>query len=242
VFVLVTALTSDRNSFTTLFAMQGRSNLECIDSRIQILQGFDSTVGGNMIEESMHRNACVEIISSDPGQQEAAVSEVRVLRSSVEGNADFLDVASDAAVTVTWDSSSLLDAARFLVMTGAVPSAPIGPRLKLELNNGRFRCREGFASLHDSPDKPVLPVLQVVTEGSRFKVAAGRALLEQSGIGDPDAYLLAIDWSDSGGRYEGSPIFRRIDGAAERVEIDYTSATQGLSYSVDPADWDDELE
>jgi hypothetical protein len=125
-------------------------------------------------------------------------------------------------------------------MMGSEPAAAGGPRLRLQLVNGRFRCREGFASLRDSADRPVLPILQAFAETSRFQVGAGRALLEQSGIGDPDAYQMAIEWIDAGGRYEGSPIFRRIDGAAERVEIDYAAAPQDLLHVADDADWDNE--
>lgn len=163
-----------------------------------------------------------------------------MLRSTVEGEAHFLELTAALTVDVSWNDSTLTDALGFAFVMGSEPATPSGPRLRLQLVNGRFRCREGFASLRDSAARPVLPVLQVFAETSRFQVGAGRALLEQSGIGDPDAYRVAIEWLDSGGRYEGSPIFRRIDGAAERVDIDYAAAPQDLLHVAEGTDWDSE--
>ncbi|MEI7564002.1 MAG: hypothetical protein WCJ39_10670 [bacterium] len=56
-------------------------------------------------------------------------------------------------------------------------------------------------------------------------------LLEQSGIEEPDRYRAAIEWLDANSRYEGSNIFRRIDGSAERVEMDFAASPQPLVHS-----------
>jgi hypothetical protein len=240
VFVLVTALPRAEGTATSLFALKGPSRLECIDTRLQMLRGFDIGAGDGMVQDRLGDDAFVEIVAAAAGDESAEPREIRMLRSTVEGEAHFLELAQPLTVDVSWSDSTLTDALGFAIVMGSEPAAPSGPRLRLQLVNGRFRCREGFASLRDSADRPVLPVLQAFAETSRFQVGAGRALLEQSGIGDPDAYRVAIEWLDSGGRYEGSPIFRRIDGAAERVEIDYAAAPQDLLHVADDADWDSE--
>ena len=239
VFVLVTALPRAEGAGTSLFAMQGASQLECIDTRLQMLRGFDIGATDGAAQNLAGEDAFVEIVAPDVQEETGAVREIRVVRSSVEGEANFLELTSPVMVSVAWSDSTLTDALRFAVVGGTEPTTPNGPRLRLQLTNGRFRCREGFASLRDSVARPVLPTLQAFAETSQFFVAAGRALLEQSGIGDPDAYRVAIEWLDSGGLYEGSPVFRRIDGAAERVEVDYAAAPQELRHVADGADWED---
>jgi hypothetical protein len=57
-------------------------------------------------------------------------------------------------------------------------------------------------------------------------------LLEQSGIEEPARYRTAIEWLDANSRYEGSNLFRRIDGSAERVEMDYAASPQPLAHSA----------
>jgi hypothetical protein len=57
-------------------------------------------------------------------------------------------------------------------------------------------------------------------------------LLEQSGIEEPARYRTAIEWLDANSRYEGSNLFRRIDGSAERVEMDYAASSQPLAHSA----------
>ncbi len=240
VFVLATALPRGEGTATSLFAVKGPSRLECIDTRLQMLRGFDVGSGDGMVRDSFEDNTFVEILDPVSGEESPAVREIRMLRSTVEGEANFLQFSSALTVDVAWTDSTLAEALRFAVVAGAPPATPRCPRLRLQAVNGRFRCREGFVSLRDSASRPVVPVLQAFAELSRFQVPSGRALLEQSGIGDPDAYRVAIEWLDSGGRYEGSPIFRRIDGAAERVEIDYAAAPQDLRHVADDADWDSE--
>lgn len=240
VFVLVTALPQAEGTATSLFALQGASQLECIDTRLQMLRGFDSGFADSVMQNAAGEDAFVELVAPTAADEAPGVREIRIVRSSVEGEANFLELTSPLTVDVAWNDSTLTDALRFAVMVGTDPTTPSGPRLRLQLTNGRFRCREGFASLRDSVSRPVLPMLQAFAETSRFSVGAGRALLEQSGIGDPDAYRLAIEWLDNGGRYEGSPVFRRIDGAAERVEVDYAAAPQDLRHVADGADWEGE--
>ena len=79
--------------------------------------------------------------------------------------------------------------------------------------------------------EPVVPRLQVFAESCRFVVPEGRVLLEQSGLEEPARYRTAIEWLDANSRYEGSNLFRRIDGSAERLELDYAASPQPLAHS-----------
>lgn len=240
VFVLATALPRGEGGAMSLVAMQGPSRLECLDTRLQILRGFDVAAADAVAQDGFEEDAFVEILAPLPAEIAPATREIRVVRSTIEGEANFLEIGSPVTVQLAWTDSSLVNARRFAVVMGTEPAMPVGPRLRLELVNGRFRCQDGFASLRDSASRPALPTLRAVAERCRFQIAEGRALLEQSGIGDPDAYRIAIEWLDSGSRYEGSPIFRRIDGAAERVEIDYAAASQDLLHVAEDSDWGDE--
>jgi hypothetical protein len=71
-----------------------------------------------------------------------------------------------------------------------------------------------------------------MADACRFAVPDGGALVEQTGIEEPDRYRSAVEWLDGGSRYEGSSVFRRIDGVAERVEIDYASSGQPLVHTT----------
>lgn len=222
---------------TTLFAIRGPARLECIDTRLQLLRGFDVDAPETIGHPSVGDDAFVEFLPAGNASDSTTPHEIRVIRSTVEGDANFLMVRGTAPVEVVWSESRLIDASRFLVAEGTEPTNPRGPRVRLALDNGLFECREAFVSLRDSPSRPAFPTLQCFAESSRFRIAAGKPLLEQAGIADPDAYRIAIEWLDAGGRYEGSPVFRRIDGAAERVEIDYASAPQTLRHMADAAEW-----
>jgi hypothetical protein len=126
---------------------------------------------------------------------------------------------------------------RFLVAEGSPRSHGKGTAIRMTLEDGLFACRDGFACLLDSPALPLAPRLQAFAKGCRFLVPDGRAVLEQSGIGDPEAYRPAIEWIDAASRYEGSGILRRIDGAAERFEIDFASQSQPMNHAPRIDDW-----
>ncbi len=72
--------------------------------------------------------------------------------------------------------------------------------------------------------------MRVIAEHCQFVIPESSVLLEQVGVAEPEAYQRAIQWRDHRGRYEGGRIFRKIDGAGELIEIDYSSAGQPLEY------------
>jgi hypothetical protein len=109
--------------------------------------------------------------------------------------------------------------------------------VRMTLDDGLFACGDGFACLLDSPSLPVAPRLQAFAKGCRFLVPEGRAVLQQSGVGDPEAYRPAVEWIDAASRYEGSGILRRIDGAAERFDIDFASQPQPFNHAATIDGW-----
>ncbi len=233
--VLAMALPQN-NDALSLFALQGSSVLECVDVRLQILQGLDFSSDDELTYDNLTQDACVSIFSPQPNEVDEAACMIDMTRTTIDGAVDFLRVNVPSVINVRWDDSSLNGAIHFMKTLGAKPSFPLGPQISLELIKSRFRCVEGFASLTDSAERPVLPSLSVSAASCEFSIEKGWPLLDQVGIGDPDAYRLAIEWIDSGGVYRGSPIFRRIDGGAERVEINFADSALGLAYIAEDAE------
>ena len=63
--------------------------------------------------------------------------------------------------------------------------------------------------------------------------------LVTAGVGDAEAYRPAVEWIDAASRYEGSGVLRRVDGAAERFEIDFASHAQALDHESRIIEWPD---
>ncbi|MFM8892233.1 MAG: serine/threonine-protein kinase [Planctomycetia bacterium] len=177
--------------------------------------------------------------------------EVRMTDSSFTGGGVFLESgpgttaegASSAAeagggqIDLFWFGGRVVTPGRFLLVEGSTSAARSGAGIRITLDHGLFACGTGLVCLTDSPTLRVFPSLRGLARGCRFMVPEGHGLLEQTGIGDPEAYRPAVEWVDIGSRYEGSGVFRRIDGAAERMEMDYTSQPQSLDHSLRIDGW-----
>lgn len=159
-------------------------------------------------------------------------ASVRMTRSMVAGDGVFLDGGGAGQVKIIWAGGRCITPRHFLHASGAPQDAAEGLSIALSLGDALFACREGFARLVDSSAGPVVPRLQAFAESCRFVVPEGRVLIEQSGIEEPARYRAAIEWIDANSRYEGSNLFRRIDGSAERVEMDYAASPQPLAHSA----------
>jgi len=120
---------------------------------------------------------------------------------------------------------------RFLLAEGRPRTASGGTQIHLTLSRAIFACRAGFAYLLDSPALPLVAQLRVHADTCRFVTPEGSPLLQQSGIEEPDVYRAAIEWIDMSSRYEGSRVFRQIDGSAERVELDFAASPQPLVHT-----------
>ena len=204
----------------TLIAMQGSAALTCDD--VTLLVPGEPGSGG----------VCVRSEQAVGNRQ-----EIRFTDSRVEGGAAFLDAKGGGRIDLLWSGGRAVMPGRFLVAEGAPRTSGSGTAIRMTLEDGIFACRDGLACLLDSSSQPLGPSLQAFTRECRFLVPEGRPFLEQSGVGDPEAYRPAIEWIDVASRYEGSGIWRRIDGAGERFEIDFDSQPQPMSHTPTIEDW-----
>lgn len=221
-----------------LFLLRGGSQLAVERCRLE-LEGLESAVVDSTRPRCIDVLASSATVSSPERGDPASLSTTRIdlVDTVVRGNMTFLEVAGEGRVDLAWSGGSLVTNGRGLVVEGASREAEQGTVLAVSLRQGLFACREGFACLLDSPARPTEPRLEVTAAGCRFLTPEGVPLLEQSGIEDPEVYRGRIRWNDAGSRYEGSPIFRRIDGAAERVEIDFASLAQPLQFLPQIDNW-----
>jgi hypothetical protein len=163
--------------------------------------------------------------------------EIRANDTRAEGGAAFLESKGGGRIDLFWSGGRVVTSGRFLLVEGSPRTAGNGTAVRMTLEDGLFACSDGFACLVDSPALPLAPRLQAFAKACRFLVPEGRPVLEQSGMWDPEAYRPAIEWIDAASRYEGSGILRRIDGAAERFEIDFASQPQPMNHASRIDDW-----
>jgi hypothetical protein len=175
---------------------------------------------------------CVRSELSQDERQEIHASDTRA-----EGGAAFLETKGSGRIDLFWSGGRVVTQGRFLLAEGAPRKNGSGMSVRMTLDDGLFACGDGFACLLDSPSLPVAPRLQAFAKGCRFLVPEGRAVLQQSGVGDPEAYRPAVEWIDAASRYEGSGILRRIDGAAERFDIDFASQPQPFNHAATIDGW-----
>jgi len=209
----------------------GRPVLVCLSGSAALVC---DQVTFTMPGEALATGICVRSEQSTGDRQEIRMTDTRVT-----GAAAFLDSTGGGRIDIFWSGGRVVTPGRFLIAEGA-PRDGSGTILRITLEQGLFACGDGFACLLDSPSRPLAPRLQAFAKDCRFLVPDGRAVLEQAGITDPEAYRPAIEWIDVASRYEGSGILRRIDGAGERVELDFASQPQRLNHSPGIADWPDD--
>jgi len=226
--VSITLVASGFTADQTLFALGDGATLACSDARLEIRDNDDAHETPVATLATLMRAA--------GGAARSSRSEVQFTRTVVVGAGDVLRVSGDREVGVVWSGGRCAVAGVFLIAEGGTRAERPGPTVSLSLADATFACRGGFARLIDSPARPVIPGLRAFADACRFALPDGTALIEQTGVEQPDRYRGAVDWLDSGSRYEGSGVFRRIDGAAERVESDYSSAVPPLAHTTRIAD------
>ena len=198
----------------TLFAVAPGASLELVAATLE-RRGGKPEAGGSRAETAMVR-------VGPPG---ASGAPARISLADVQavGEGTFLLADPGVGLDLRWAGGTCLMEGRFLRLDGP-PRGASPVQVTLDLRDATFVCRDGFATLLDSPAGPGIPTLRVMAEGSRFVVEEGRVFVEQAGIGSPEVYRDAVRWTDRGSRYEGGEAFRRIDGAAEREELPFPGA------------------
>jgi hypothetical protein len=195
-----------------LVCLRGSATLAC--ERVTFVMPAEVAAAGVCVRSEQAANDRQEIHAND---------------TRFGGGAAFLESKGGGHIDLFWTGGRVVTPGRFLIANGSPRSHGGGTAVRMTLDDGLFACRDGFACLLDSPALPLAPRLQAFAKGCRFLVPDGRAVLEQSGIGDPEAYRPAIEWIDAASRYEGSGVLRRIDGAAERFDIDFASQPQPMN-------------
>jgi hypothetical protein len=185
-------------------------------------------------------------------QEAAATNSVRcrlgMERSWACGDAVFCDAAAAVGgrMSISWSGGGLL-APRPLVMADGGSESAGGLTIDASLADAVFASRSPVFSLHDSPARPLPPRLQAVARACDF-LLDGEPLIVQSGIREPAEYEFAVSWRDQASRYAGGDILRRVDGAAERLEVmfrDQPAAMRTVSRVAawpDPAAWQSDWE
>jgi serine/threonine protein kinase len=201
-------------------SLRGSAELVC-ESVVFAVPG-EGAIGGVCVRSEMSQDERQEIHASD---------------TRAEGGAAFLETKGSGRIDLFWSGGRVVTQGRFLLAEGAPRKNGSGMSVRMTLDDGLFACGDGFACLLDSPSLPVAPRLQAFAKGCRFLVPEGRAVLQQSGVGDPEAYRPAVEWIDAASRYEGSGILRRIDGAAERFDIDFASQPQPFNHAATIDGW-----
>ena len=203
-----------------LMSLQGSATLIC--------QGVTLQLPG----EAGNGGVCVRSEQTADDRQ-----EIRMTDSRVEGGAAVLESQGGGRIDLIWSGGTVVTPGRFLMAEGGPRTGGSGALIRMTLEDGNFACRDGFACLLDSSALPFGPRLQAFAKECLFVVPEGRPLLEQSGVGDPEAYRSAIVWIDAASRYEGSGVWRRIDGAGERFEIDFDAQPQPMNHTTTIGDW-----
>jgi serine/threonine-protein kinase len=206
----------------TMFALDAAA-LGVEDSLVEFESPFFAEDGSGA------ESAFVTAAGGGPGCQ------VTIARSRVHGDAVFLTAAAPARVSLAWTEGEFVSPQRLVVATGAAAGTPAST-LDCLLDRGVFACRAGAVLLRDSPARPVPPRLQVVATESQF-LTDGGPLIEQSGWGEAEAYREAVVWQDRGSRYEGSDVFRHIDGAAGGVTEGFAEQDHVFRHSPRVATW-----
>ncbi len=209
----------------SLFAMKGASELELRDTTVEL--------SGEPAAAELAGEPPV-VIDVD-GSEEPVRRVIRLERATVSGDATVIRAVGAGEIVATASSSRVVTPRRFLVVEGGVSSGAV---VRLSLDRSYFACKEGLVCLLDSPARPMFASLFATARASRFAVPQAAALVVQSGIETPEAYEPAVEWVDAGSRYEGSDTYRRIDGAAERIDIDFAAAAAPMEHSsrIGPAD------
>ncbi len=166
----------------------------------------------------------------DQTMNEKSESLVKMQNCVINGDIRCFECEAGTSLSLSWTGGSVTTRERFL--TAGISSVNFAKpnQLQLQLYGATFVCNRGFARLADIPGQNEVPQMKVTTEYCRFVVPESSALLEQVGVAEPEAYQEAIQWADHRGKYEGSRIFKKIDGAGDLIEIDYSSAGQPMEY------------
>ncbi len=225
----------------TIFRVGSGGGLICRNVGLAVTEGaggFDAavaaaitdqiiTVAPPLLEQAVEASQETKPAETAAGLPPAVVTMIDTV---INGEATCCGIDGAAGISLRWLGGGVTVAGRFLDAAGDARVSENGPVVRLALEEATFACQEGLVRLADSPAQIRVPRLEAVVDRCRFLLPEPAALIEQIGVAEPEAYQAAVDWRDRVGRYEGSRIFRRIDGAGDAVEIDFAAAPRPLAH------------
>ena len=234
--------------YTSVFELADGGQLTCTNTEVvsasSATQEKSFEVGGGLVltrirairrsqqEDTAYNTKAIELSAdvSDEARDSIEENAIKIENSVVKGNFTCFVCESSTALSLSWIGGGVTVDQRFLTVKSS-STHPFEPaKVQLRLRDATFACQEGFARLEDAPGQDDVPQLRAVIDSCRFIIPESDVLLEQVGVAEPEVYQRAINWTDYRGRYEGGSIFRKIDGAGNAIEIDYSSAGQPLEY------------
>jgi len=159
------------------------------------------------------------------------------------GDAVFLEATDrrPSQVVLTWSGGGLISSRQLLATAGTTGTGTMGDgerRVEMTLDDATFACRDGIVLATDSRSQPALAQVRITARGCTF-FTEGTPLAVQTGIGEPEDYEAALAWKNRGSRHEGTDVFRRIDGAAERIDMLFRDQPNVFRHAAQVDRWPD---
>jgi serine/threonine protein kinase len=164
------------------------------------------------------------------------------------GDAVFLDATDrrPSRVVLSWLGGGLITSRQLLATAGTTGAGTAGTgtmgdgerRVEMSLDDATFACRDGIVLATDSRSQPALAQVRITARGCTF-LTEGTPLAVQTGIGEPEDYEAALTWRNRGSRHEGTDVFRRIDGAAERIDMLFRDQPTVFRHAAQVDRWPD---
>ncbi|MDO7690126.1 MAG: serine/threonine protein kinase [Pirellulales bacterium] len=220
-----------RNSEVVTTALPSEENSDVEGNRIFLARVSPLRKSNDSLNEDVGEGQRIPLQElPDQRVEEKSETVIEIENCVVDGDITCFNCEASTVLSISWTGGAVTTRSRFLtVNTSSVNSVETG-ELQLQLHDATFVCGQGFARLADVPGQDDVPQMRVIAEHCQFVIPESSVLLEQVGVAEPEAYQRAIQWRDHRGRYEGGRIFRKIDGAGDLIEIDYSSAGQPLEY------------
>jgi predicted Ser/Thr protein kinase len=211
-----------------LFAL-GAGSLAC-DTTLLDLR--DDALDGPASGGPVAGRAAVVSVELPPDDLERTGAGIRMAAVRAIGDAVMIDVQSGGRgrVDLVWVGGGVVTPRQFLATTG-------GPfEIEAELVDATFACRDGMTVLRDGGGTTGLATISVTSRNCDF-FTAGAPLITQTGVADPADYEPRVTWRNRGSRHEGTDVFRRIDGAAERIDMFFRDQPAAFRHASRVQQW-----
>jgi serine/threonine protein kinase len=221
-----------RNTEVVATALPAEEKSNVVESRIFLTQVSPFREPKDSLNDDMGEGRPVPLqkLSEQRVDEKSEAAVIEMENCVVDGDLTCFNCEASTALSLSWIGGAVTTRNRFLTVDTSSVNSVESVQLQIQLLDASFVCKKGFARLADAPGQDDVPQMRVTAEHCRFVIPESSVLLEQVGVAEPEAYQRAIHWRDHRGRYEGGRIFRKIDGAGDLIEIDYSSAGQPMEY------------